>query len=299
MRTISKPRGNAKDRVFIYRAIWITFSGNLILAGLKFYLSRLSPSSALYSDALNSISDVIYSLMIILGLILAIRPPDSDHPQGYTRFEPLLAIVISLSMGWAGIGAFLNAIEKIRDGVEPFAIALPIAALAFSAAIKGVMYLLIKRIADQVQSATLKASAADNLADTVTSFTAAVGIVLSRVGFPMADPIAAILVALWIFRAVIGLLNENLGFLTGAGIEEEERAAIYDAARSVPGVLDVHQIIGEHVGSRHVIDIHINADGEMKLCDVHEMISEVERRVYALSKDIERVYIHVEPPGYD
>ena len=71
------------------------------------------------------------------------------------------------------------------------------------------MYLLIKRIADQVQSATLKASAADNLADTVTSFTAAVGIVLSRVGFPMADLIAAILVVLWIFRAVISLLNEN------------------------------------------------------------------------------------------
>lgn len=298
MITVSKNRGNPVQNRLIVRALWITFFGNLTLAGIKFAMSRLSESSALYSDAMNSISDVVYSLLIIFGMMIAIQPPDRSHPQGHARFEPLIAVLISLSMTGAAILAFRNAIEKLQHGVEPFAIGLPIAALIASVLIKGLMYLLIRKIAIRVDSTTLKAAAADNLADSVTSITSVLAIALTRLGLVYADPIAAILVSIWIFRAVFALMIENLGFLTGAGISDMEREAIYRTALSIPGVLDVHQIIGEHIGSRHVLDLHINVDGDMKLRDVHAIESELSAKLRNADASIERVYIHVEPPEY-
>lgn len=298
MKTVSKSRGNPRQNRLIVRALWITFFGNLTLAGLKFVVSRLSISSALYSDAMNSISDVVYSLMIIFGMMIAIQPPDRSHPQGHSRFEPLIAVVISLSMTAAAILAFLNAVRQLRQGVEPFEIGLPLIALVASVLIKGVMYLLIRKIAISVGSTTLKAAAADNLADSVTSITAVLAIVLTRFGLTYADPIAAILVSIWIFRSVFELMTENLGFLTGAGISDAEREEIYRTVTAIPGVLDVHQIIGEHVGSKHVLDLHINVDGEMKLREVHAIESEISMKLRNADASIERVYIHVEPPEY-
>lgn len=298
MKTVSKSRGNPRQNRLIVRALWITFFGNLTLAGLKFVVSRLSISSALYSDTMNSISDVVYSLMIIFGMMIAIQPPDRSHPQGHSRFEPLIAVVISLSMTAAAILAFLNAVRQLRQGVEPFEIGLPLIALVASVLIKGVMYLLIRKIAISVGSTTLKAAAADNLADSVTSITAVLAIVLTRFGLTYADPIAAILVSIWIFRSVFELMTENLGFLTGAGISDAEREEIYRTVTAIPGVLDVHQIIGEHVGSKHVLDLHINVDGEMKLREVHAIESEISMKLRNADASIERVYIHVEPPEY-
>ncbi len=298
MKTVSKRRGNPKQNRQIVQALWITFFGNLTLAGLKFAVSRLSASSALYSDAMNSISDVVYSLMIIFGMMIAIQPPDRSHPQGHSRFEPLIAVVISLSMTSAAILAFLNAVHQLQYGVEPFEIGLPLAALIASILIKGIMYLLIRKIALSVDSTTLKAAAADNLADSVTSIGAVIAIGLTRFGLMYADPIAAILVSIWIFRSVFGLITENLGFLTGAGINDAEREEIYQTAMSIPGVLDVHQIIGEHIGSKHVLDLHINVDGEMKLREVHAIESKLSAALRNADASIERVYIHVEPPEY-
>lgn len=298
MKTFSKMRGKPENNPLIFRALRITCFGNLFLAGTKFIVSRFYASSALYSDALNSISDLVYSLMLLIGMTIALRPPDPSHPQGHSRFEPLVGIVIALSMGWAGFSALINAIEKIRFGVEPFSIVEPILTLAFSALVKGLMYLSIRRIADRVGSAVLRASATDNLADTVTSFTAIIGIILTSFGFPLADPIAAITVSLWIFRAVYGVVNENLGFLTGAGISDEEREEIYQIVIAIPGVLNVHQLIGEHIGSKHVLDMHVNIDGEMRLRDVHALESLISAKLRAAYPDIERVYIHFEPPEY-
>lgn len=298
MKTFSKRTVSADQIRLIYRALWVTIAGNLFLSAAKFVAVRMSGSSALYSDALNSFSDLIYSLLVLIGMFFALRPPDPSHPQGHARFEPLIGIVIALSMGWAGFSAFLNAVEKIRFGAEPFAAGLPVATLTLSTLIKGAMYILIRRIADRVDSATLKAGAADNLADTLTSFTAIGGILLTKFGAPLADPIAAVLVSFWIFRAVFAVVKENLGFLTGAGITDAEREEIYRIANAIPGVLNVHQIIGEHIGSKHVLDLHVNIDGDMRLRDVHALESLISAKLRAEFPDIERVYIHFEPPEY-
>lgn len=281
-----------------YQALIITLAGNLILALSKLYVAHVSGSSALQADAYNSLSDVLYSVTLVIGMMIAIRPADISHPQGHRRFEPLVGLLISFSMAWAGYQAISESIDKIRSGPTTFDLGLPILVLFFSAVIKGVMYWLIHRIATDLSSPTLKTAATDNLMDTITSFTAIIGIYLSSIWSPLADPIAGILVSVWIFRAAFEALQENLGFLTGAGASEERRQQFLDIIRSVPGVANVHQLFAEHVGSTFVLDVHINVDGNTPLYQVHRIETEIEEKLTAIP-DVERAYIHVEPLGYE
>jgi len=131
----------------LYRlALWITVGGNVFLAVLKGVAAYLSGSVALYSDTANSISDVFYSLLMILGLWMAQRPPDISHPQGHSRFEPLVGLMVSFSMAFAGYEAGRASLERFLAGgtvVEP---GLPTIVLIVSVAIKLAMFYSISKI---------------------------------------------------------------------------------------------------------------------------------------------------------
>ncbi len=286
----------AQNREF-HQALIITLVGNGVLAAGKSLAASLTDSAALTADAYNSLSDLLYSVMLVIGLLIALRPADISHPQGHRRFEPLVGLVISFSMAWAGYQAVSEAVGKIFSGPSAFDFGLPSLVLTASALVKALMYALIRRIARLVHSPTLKTAATDNLLDVITSFTAMVGILLSRI-LPLADPIAGLLVAIWIFRAAYNALKENLDFLTGAGATEEQRTDFREIIAAVPGVLNVHQIFSEHVGTKLLLDVHINVDGSTPLVEVHRIESEIEARLMK-EPDVERAYIHIEPPGYD
>ena len=174
------------------------------------------------------------------------------------------------------------------------ALGWPVLALLASAAIKAAMYNTIRRIATQVASPALAVVAQDNLSDVLTSGAAFVGVLGSRFLHPLADPIAGIVVALWIFRAALAAWKENLRYLTGAGASREVREEIAVAAAAVPGVLGVHQVITEYVGPRLVADLHIDVDGRTPLFEAHRISDAVCAKVEELP-EVDRVYVHVEP----
>ncbi len=280
------------------KAMTITLVGNVVLAMMKWLAANYSASSALRADAYNSLGDVMYSLLLVIGMYISMQPPDISHPQGHKRFEPLMGLMISISIAFAGYRALSGSIEKIRFGAEPLKEIFPIIALAASALIKGVMFLLIRRIADKINSPTLKTTALDNITDTISSFTAILGVLGALYLNPLADPIAGILVSIWIFRAAFMALRENMGFITGAGAPEDRREEFVSVIKSVPGVLNVHQLFTEYVGTKYLLDAHINVDGKTTLHDVHHIETVIEKRLMEL-EDVGRVYVHVEPPGYD
>lgn len=283
----------------LYRiALVITIVGNVTLAVSKGIVAYLSGSVAIYADAANSVSDVLYSIMMVLGLWMAMRPPDLSHPQGHSRFEPLVGMVVAMSMGFAGYEAARTALARFLQGglaIEP---GLPMLVLLASAAIKAGMFVSIRRIANQVNSPALRTTARDHLSDVLTSTAAFVGAVGSDFVTPLLDPIAGLLVALWIFRTAFAALRENLNFLTGAGATEELRNQIVEAAASVPGVLRVHHTMTEYVGPQLVVDMHINVKGSTRLDDSHKISDEVIARIEAIP-EVDRAYVHIEPEGYD
>jgi cation diffusion facilitator family transporter len=283
---------------FYRQAIWVTLGGNLLLAVSKAIVAAISGSVALYADAANSVSDVVYSLFMVLGLWMAQRPPDLSHPQGHSRFEPLVGMVVTFSMTFAGFEAARASLERLTIGglaVEP---GLPSLVLFFSAAIKVFMFFYIRGIAKKIGSPTLATTAKDNLSDVLTSMAALVGAFGSLYIHPLTDPIAGLAVSAWIFRAAFNAGRENLGYLTGAGATQELREEIVKVAEQVPGVLRVHHTMTEYVGPRLMIDLHINVNGEMTVKQAHVIADQVAERLQALPK-IDRAYVHIEPHDWE
>jgi cation diffusion facilitator family transporter len=262
-----------------------------LIKGAAAYYSQ---SAALYSDAINSISDVIYSIFLIIGLTISQKPPDSSHPQGHERFEPLMGLIITISMTLAGVEALRSSITRFTEGGMQVTLGITSIALLISALMKTGMFLIIRNIARKVLSPGLDATAKDNLSDILTSMAALLGIIGSDYIHPLLDPIAGVLVSLWIFRAAYSVGKENLGFLTGSSPDEETKEKILEAARSVPGVISVHQMVTEFVGPKIVVDIHIDVDQNINLKEAHDISDRVADAVQSLPQ-VDRAYIHAEP----
>jgi cation diffusion facilitator family transporter len=280
------------------RALIITVVGNVILAVSKGIVTYLSGSVALYADAANSASDVIYSFLMVFGLWIALRPPDLSHPQGHSRFEPLVGLMVTFSMGLAGYEAARTSLVRFIEGGAAIEPGWPTAVLLFSALVKTGMFFVIRRIAEQLSSPTLATSSKDHLSDVLTSIAAFLGALGSSYLHPLLDPIGGLLVAMWIFRAAIMAGKENLDFLTGAGASAELRQQVVDVAAGVPGVQRVHHTMTEYSGPRLVVDLHINVDGNMSLDEAHIIADEVISRLENMS-EVDRAYVHIEPEGHD
>jgi len=275
-------------------AVFITLAGNIILAISKGVVSYISGSIALYADTANSISDVIYSIAITWGLWMIQRPPDMSHPQGHARFEPLVGLVVSITMGIAGYEALRSSFNRFLAGGSVIALDLPSITLLASALIKAGMFYSITKLAQKTDSPSLKATAIDHLSDVLTSAAAFGGILGSNILHPLMDPIAGFIVSLWIFRAAFRAGKENFGFLTGAGADEKLRLKIIDTANNVDGVLNVRHMMSDYVGPKLLVDLRINLPGNASLDEVHAVEERVITPMEALP-EVDRAYVHVEP----
>lgn len=219
-------------------------------------------------------------------------------PAGTQPVEPLIGLVVTASMAFAAFTAARVSIERFMAGGMAVDPGLPTLVLLMSALIKVGMYLRIRWIAVELSSPTLMTTARDNLSDVYTSVAAFIGAFGSMYINPLMDPIAGIVVALWIFRMVFFAGRENLGFLTGRGADEDLRSRLVLIASAVEGVQQVHHLMSEYTGPRLVVDLHINVRGDMTLFQAHDIADEVITRLEELP-EVDRAYVHIEPEGYE
>ncbi len=288
------------ERYRLYlRAIWIAVVGNSMLVVAKGSAAWFSGSTAIFATAVDSVTDVVYTIFLAWGLRLSQQPADDSHPQGHTRIEPVVSTVIALMMGLAGWEVVRRAFGQILAGSqEPLAaLGWPAGVLAGSGLVKILMYVLVRRLAERARSPAISASARDNLSDVFSSATALVGILAA--GWPgsalkLADPIAAMIVSLWIFRNVLAILHENMGYLTGRAAEPDLVEQIHQAARGVEGVEGVHRIIADYVGPQLRVDMHVDVGPEIPFRVAHGIHSSVQKAVEGLDT-VDQAFIHLEP----
>jgi cation diffusion facilitator family transporter len=294
MQFIRNHKPDAMRRQFFRNALIITVAGNLSLVVGKGLAAYIANSRALYADAANSASDVVYSLMLALGLWITQQPPDLSHPQGHSRFEPLVGLAVAAAMTFAGYEAGRASIERLLVGGLAVAPGWPTLALLGSAALKGGMFLAIRAIARRASSPVLNTVAQDNLSDLLTSIAAFLGVLGSTLIHPLADPLAGAVVSVWIFRAAWNAWKENLHYLTGGGAPPELQAKLMAVVKAVPGVRDVHQVITEYAGVQLVVDLHIDVDKELVITEAHAIADTVQEALEVLP-EVDRAYVHVEP----
>jgi len=295
VKTVRDYQPAEQTRKSYVKAFYITIIGNLLLVAVKAVVASLTGSAALYAETANSASDVVYSLLMVFGLWISQKPPDHSHPQGHSRFEPLVGLLVTFSMAFAGYQAASTSILKLLAGGIAVKPGLPTMVLVMTAITKGVMYYAILQLSQKTQSPALHATAQDNLTDVMTSSAAFLGILGSYYVSPLLDPIAGLLVSAWIFKAVIGLILENIKYITGGSADKDVVEQILHITNSVPGVLRVHELVTEYVGPRLVVEMHVNVRGDLPLTEAHRINDEIVNRVLHNVQDVDRVYVHLEP----
>jgi cation diffusion facilitator family transporter len=280
------------------RAIWIAVLGNSILALAKGAAAWSSGSTALLATAVDSATDLVYTLFMAWGLWRSQQPADESHPQGHARIEPLVSMLIALMMSLAGLAVVRQAVNRLQDEPATFAWGWPTAILIGSALVKVLMYWMVRRLGQKARSPAIMASAQDNLADVISAGTALAGVLAASWLHPLADPLAGLVVSIWIFRNAAGILVENLGYLTGRAAEPELLEQIYAVARQVDGVVDVHRVIADYVGPQVRAELHVDVDGEISFLVAHQISNTVRDAVEALV-EVDLAFVHLEPVYLD
>jgi cation diffusion facilitator family transporter len=272
----------------------VVLLANLALALLKAGVWLETGSLALVSEAVNSGSDAVYSAVVVAGLYLTTQPPDFEHPHGHERIEPFVALFVAAGVLAAGAGVAYSGATSLLAGSYSAVSALPAVVLGVGAAAKYALYRYCLSAGEEHQSPALVAAAKDNRTDVLTALAALVGAGGAAVGYPVLDPIAALLVAVGVLLTGVDIVRDNVGYLVGAAPPEDLRAEILDAALSHPDVQGAHDVVAHYVGPEVDVSLHIEVEGDMTIREAHDIETEIVEAIRALP-EVDDAFVHVDP----
>ncbi|WP_254535460.1 cation diffusion facilitator family transporter [Halomarina litorea] len=283
------------DRVSALRRVGLVVLGvNVVLALAKGAVYLSTGSLAVGSEAVNSIADGVYSLVIVVGLYLTTQPPDTDHPHGHERIEPFVALFVAVGVFAAGGAVLWQAAQAVLSGGTTRAGPVAMAVLAGSAAAKYLLFRYCARMAETYHSPALRATALDNRADILTAGAALVGVVGASLGVSVLDPLAGGVVALGILYTGVEIARDNVGYLVGRAPSEELTDDIVERALAHPEVKGVHDVVAHHVGPEVDVSLHIEIEGERTLNEAHDIETDVVRRIREI-REVDDVFVHLDP----
>ena len=274
----------------------VTIVINLALAGFKFLAGFLAHSGAMVSDAVHSASDVLATFIVILGVKLAGRDADRDHPYGHERLECVAALILGVILAATGIGIGLSGIRKITGGealVVPGALAL-IAAIV-SIVVKEAMFWYTWLAAKKIDSSALKAEAWHHRSDALSSVGSFAGILGARLGFPALDPVASVVICLFILKAAWDIMADALGKMTDHACPPAMVQEMADSILSQPGVLGLDTLNTRLFGDRVYVDVEIQADGDLPLKVTHATAQAVHDTLEQTFPQVKHCMVHVNP----
>jgi cation diffusion facilitator family transporter len=276
-------------------AIGMMVSGSL--AALKIFAGIHGNSTAVVADGLESASDVLASGSVLLGLTLAAKPADRDHPYGHGRAETLSGLLIGLALTAGGSLISYHSIQQLgtpHEGLQAWVIWPVVASLVAKAILSAYKF----RVARKLRSDALRADAQNDATDSLSATVAlaAAGIYLLDPGrFFDADRYGGFLVGLIVIGVGVRVARETTRQLMDTMPDEEHMAQIRAAAASVPGALGVEKCFARKTGLRYHVDLHLEVDPEMTVRESHEIAHQVRLRILDSLDWVADVLIHVEP----
>jgi cation diffusion facilitator family transporter len=284
------------DRRRIVRRVGvIVLAANLALLAAKGGVWWLTGSLAVGSEAVNSLADVAYSLIVLAGLYVTTRPPDFEHPHGHERIEPFVSLFVAVGVFVAGGAVLWSAARSVLDGTYGAeAGAAGVVVLVGSAAVKFGLYRYCRRVGREHHSPAVVATGLDSRNDILTAGAAVVGVLGASAGAPVLDPIAAAVVSIGIFYTGYEIVRDNVSYLVGAAPPEELRQEIVERALGHPRVRGAHDVVAHYVGPEIDVSIHLEVEGQMSLFEAHDIESEVVESIRAIP-EVDDVFVHVDP----
>jgi cation diffusion facilitator family transporter len=281
-------------RTALRRVGLVVLAVNLALVGLKAGAWWTTGSLAVGSEAVNSLADAVYSVVVVAGLYLTTRPADFEHPHGHERIEPFVSLFVALGVVAAGVGVLWQAATAVIEGTTVVGGPVAMGVLVASAVAKFVLYRYVLGVGDREHSPALVAIALDNRNDILTAAAALVGVVGASLGYPLLDPLAAGVVSLGILYTGYEIVADNVDYLVGAAPPEDLREEIIERALDHPDVSGAHDVVAHYVGPEVDVSLHIEVEGELTLNQAHAIETDVVQAIRAMP-EVDDVFVHVDP----
>lgn len=275
----------------------VSIGANVILSGVKLIAGILAHSNAMLSDAVHSLSDVLSTFVVMIGVHISGKEADEEHPYGHERYECAAAIILAVMLAVTGAGIGLAGIRTIRSGTDHLVVPglLALGAAIVSIVVKEAMFWYTKKGADRIGSGALLADAWHHRSDAMSSVGSLIGIAGARLGYPILDPLAGIVICLFIFKAAYDIFKDALKKMVDESVEEEIVTELRRQILQEEGVLKVDDIRTRVFGARYYVDVEIAADGQQSLSEAHDIAERVHDHMEELFPDIKHIMVHVNP----
>lgn len=280
------------------RVSLVSIVANFVLTVFKLAAGVIAHSGAMISDAIHSASDVFSTVVVIIGIRVSRKASDKDHPYGHERMECVAAIVLATILAFTGLGIGYTALRQIVGGdyanlVIPGRLAL-VAAVA-SILVKEAMYQYTRICAKRIDSSALMADAWHHRSDALSSVGALIGIGGARLGFPILDSVASVVICVFIEKAAYQIFMDAVDKMVDKACDEETEEALTRCALDQPGVLGVDLLHTRVFGNKIYVDIEICADGDETLRQAHAIAERVHDSIEKKFPKVKHIMVHVNP----
>ncbi len=280
------------------RVSFITIVQNILLSVFKLFAGIFAHSNAMISDAIHSASDVFSTIIVIIGVKLASKKSDKEHPYGHERLECVAAIVLSIVLLYTGIKIGSQAVKDIIGGnyqslQKPGVLAL--VAAVVSIVTKEIMYWYTRHYAKKIDSSALMADAWHHRSDALSSVGALVGIGGAMMGFPVMDSIASIVIFVFIAKAAYDIFKDAMDKMVDHSCDDETEKEMRDFVLAQKEVLSVDLLHTRIFGNKIYVDVEIGVNGSYTLRQAHEIAEEVHEGIEKNFPKVKHVMVHVNP----
>ena len=277
------------------RTILITVVMNIFLSLIKLLAGFIGHSTSMISDGVHSLSDVISSIGVFIGLRISQKPADIDHPYGHEKFEAVLSKILAFILFLTGLSIGYSAIETIVSSSYIIPKMMTIWAALLSIGVKEWMYHYTIRQAKKIESTALAADAWHHRSDSLSSIGALIGIIVARLGFPILDPLAALVITLIILKVAIEIFVEATNQVIDKAASPELVNEIIQQIQSVNGVLAIDSLKTRVHSNRIYVDLEISVEATLSLIEAHTIAEAVHYQLEQNIHKIKHCTVHVNP----
>ena len=271
---------------------------NIVLTAFKLVAGIVAHSGAMISDAIHSASDVISTIIVMIGVKMAGKAPDRNHPYGHDRFECVASIVLSVKLGLTGAAIGIEGLRNIV-GSSYLHLTVPgklaLAAAVISIVTKEGMFWYTRINAKKIRSSALMADAWHHRSDALSSVGSFVGILGARLGFPIMDPLASVIISFFILKAAFDIFLDAISKMTDHACSDPVVNALRKTILAVPGVEGIDVLRTRDFGSMIYVDVEIQAEGSLTLYEAHDIAQQVHDDIEQDFPNVKHCMVHVNP----
>lgn len=295
---MEEPISQAQIDHVVRSASAVGIIGNVLLSAFKLFAGLIGHSGAMLSDAVHSLSDVFATLIAFIGVKLAARGADSGHPYGHERMECVASLLLSAILFITGIGIGYTGFQAIRSAqdaapVVPGVIALTAAIV--SIVVKEAMFWYTRWCARRIRSSAFMADAWHHRSDALSSVGALIGIAGARLGYPILDPVASLVICLFILKIAFDICKDAIGKMTDSACPETFTKQLQDCIMNQEGVLGIDLLQTRQFGEKVYVDAEIRIDGAAPLTQAHDVAEQVHQQIEAKFPTVKHIMIHMNP----